>query len=323
MIIELDNNKICFGDAISFYQDWTRPNAIICDGPYGISGYDGDLKSSEKLMGFYSPHLEAWSKYVLPQTTLWFWNTELGWASVHNEIQKHGWVFKGCNVWDKGISHIAGNCNGKTMRKFPVVTEVCVQYTRKEVFHIKNETEQSIQKWIREQWDKTGLTLNDANIACGVKNAASRKYLTKDHLWYFPPAPEFKMLTEYANKYGNPAYAPYFSLDGKHSISENQWNRLRAKFNFEYGVTNVWSEPTLNSRTRFKMGGMHHPSEKPLKLIKRIIDASTDTGDVIWEPFAGSAVASKYSFDSKRQFYCAEINNNYFEIIKHRFLLNN
>jgi DNA modification methylase len=321
MIIELENNKICLGDALSFYKEWAKPDAIVCDGPYGVAGYEGDLKNVENLTNFYIPHLKAWSNYVSPQTTLWFWNTELGWASVHNEIQKHGWVFKGCNIWNKGIAHIAGNCNGKTMKKFPVVTEVCVQYTRKEVFQIKDGTEQSIQKWMRQQWDKTGLTLNDANIACGVKNAASRKYLTKDHLWYFPPAIEFKMLTEYANKYGNPEHMSYFSLDGANSITEKQWNRLRAKFNFEYGVTNVWDESALNSRTRFKVEGTYHPSEKPLKLIKRIIDASTDIGDVIWEPFAGSAIASKYAYDSKRKFFCAEINDNYFEIIKSRFSL--
>lgn len=319
MIIDLENNKICLGDALSFYNDWTQPDAIISDGPYGISGYDGDLKTTAELIDFYSQHLKGWSEKVSPQTTLWFWNTELGWATVHNEIQKHGWIFKGCNIWDKGIAHIAGNCNGKTMKKFPVVTEVCVQYTRKEVFQIKDGTEQSIQKWIREQWDKTGLTLNHANIACGVKNAASRKYLTKDHLWYFPPVEEFKKLTEYANKYGKPDYAPYFSLDGINTVTEKQWNRLRAKFNFEYGVTNVWSEPALNSRTRFKCKDKYHPSEKPLKLIKRIIDASTDIDDVIWEPFAGSGVASKYAYESKRHFFCAEINSNYFEIIKDRF----
>ncbi len=32
--------------------------------------------------------------------------------------------------WDKDLSHIAGNANSQTLRKFPVVTEVCVQYVK-------------------------------------------------------------------------------------------------------------------------------------------------------------------------------------------------
>lgn len=319
MIIKLDKNQLCLGDALEFYSQWTSPTCIISDGPYGISGYNGDLKSADKLIDFYKPHFNEWSNYSNPQTTLWFWNTELGWANVHNEIQNSGWIFKSCNTWDKGISHIAGNCNGKTMKKFPVVTEVCVQYTRKEVFTIKDGSEQSIQQWIRQEWEKTGLPIMEANKACGVKNAASRKYLTKDHLWYFPPPEEFKKLTEYANLHGNQQNKPYFSLDGEKSITQNQWERLRAKFNFEYGVTNVWSESALRSVNRLKLNDQSHPSEKPFKLMKRIIEASTDKNDMVWEPFGGSAVASKIAYDLGRNFNCSEINSDYFNIIKKRF----
>lgn len=60
------------------------------------------------------------------------WNTEIGWASVHKEIINQGWEFVNCHVWDKGVAHIAGNTNTKTLRKFPVVTEVCVQYVKKQ-----------------------------------------------------------------------------------------------------------------------------------------------------------------------------------------------
>lgn len=319
MDIFFQQNKISLGDALDFYSGWSEPTAIISDGPYGVSGYEGDLKNSSHLKDFYIPHIKKWSEFATPQTTLWFWNTELGWANVHGSLEDNGWIFKSCNIWDKGIAHIAGNCNGKTMKKFPVVTEVCVQYIRKETFKLKEGKEQSIQEWMRQEWQRTGLTLNHANIACNVKNAASRKYLTKDHLWYFPPTKEFSKLVEYANKFGNQENKPYFSLDGKSSVSSNQWEKLRAKFNFEYGVTNVWSEPAMNNAKRFKVDKIYHPSEKPKKLLERIINASTDKGDTIWEPFAGSASASYLAMELKRNFNSAEINSKYFKIIKERF----
>ncbi|HEY6541348.1 MAG TPA: hypothetical protein VIZ18_10440, partial [Ktedonobacteraceae bacterium] len=75
-------------------------------------------------------HIAAWSRYALPETTLWFWNTEIGWATVHPILALHGWEYKGLHIWDKSIAHIAGNVNSKTIRSFPIVTEVCALYVR-------------------------------------------------------------------------------------------------------------------------------------------------------------------------------------------------
>ena len=35
-----------------------------------------------------------------------------------------------------GIAHIASNANTKTLRKYPMVTEVCVQYVRNVRFQV-------------------------------------------------------------------------------------------------------------------------------------------------------------------------------------------
>jgi len=94
------------GDAKDFYGEWKRPTVIICDGPYGISGYPGDLHTVEGLAEWYEEHIIKWNTHVTPKTTLWFWNTELGWATVHPVLVKHGWEFKSCNIWDKGMSHV-------------------------------------------------------------------------------------------------------------------------------------------------------------------------------------------------------------------------
>ena len=50
------------------------------------------------------------------------------------------------------------------------------------------------------EWRRTGLPFRLANEACGVLNAATRKYLTADHLWYYPPAEAFVKLADYANR---------------------------------------------------------------------------------------------------------------------------
>ena len=115
------------GDACGAYVEWPRPDLIVSDGAYGVGGFPGDPRTPDKLAEWYAPHVESWSKYALPATTLWFWNTEIGWATVHPLLAANSWEYAQTVVWDKGIGHIAGNVNGDTIRRFPVVTENPVQ----------------------------------------------------------------------------------------------------------------------------------------------------------------------------------------------------
>ena len=87
------------------------PTGIISDGGYGALGFEGGTTSHLGLPEWYEPHVAEWSKYASPQTTLWFWNSEIGWAAVHPVLEKYGWRYQNCNVWNKTKAHIAGNIN--------------------------------------------------------------------------------------------------------------------------------------------------------------------------------------------------------------------
>lgn len=314
-----------FGRAEALYDQWPSPVCIIADGPYGVSGFPGDLHSAATLAEWYRPHVEAWSRCSTPQTTLWFWGTEVGWASVHSLLAQFDWEYRACHIWDKGIGHVAGNSNTQTLRKFPIVTEVCVQYTKAARFTVARRT-MSMQEWLRHEWTRSGLPLRESNEACGVLNAATRKYLTADHLWYYPPPDAFRRLAEYANKYGLRSGRPYFSIDGKRPIRAREWSRLRAKFRCEAGVTNVWREPQVAGRERIQgeRNGMQykfsslHGSQKPIKLTERIIRCCTDPGDVVWEPFGGLCPGAIASEKLGRRYYAAEIIPEFYHAATNR-----
>ncbi len=233
-----DNCSIELGDSLSLCENWETPTMISVDGPYGVGGFDGDPYSPEELADWYEPHIAKWSKAATPQTTLCFWNTEIGWANVHPVLAKYGWQYRGASVWDKGIAHIAGNVNTGVLRKLPIVTELCVHYVKEATFDIDGRKAQ-MKEWLRHEWKRTGLPLTLTNEACGVKNAATRKYFTQCRLWYFPPTEVFEKFAAYANTHGNPEGRPYFSLDGKSTLTAKQWDAMRAKFDCEHGVTNV------------------------------------------------------------------------------------
>ena len=116
-----------------------------------------------------------------------------------------------------------------------------------------------------------------------MANAATRKYLTADHLWYYPPPEAFAALAEYANRRGEPEGQPYFSIDGERPVSAAAWAGMRAKFTCEAGVTNVWRLPHVGGkervngerkRMRWKFRSLHG-SQKPLGLVERTIRVTT------------------------------------------------
>ncbi|SNR40490.1 DNA methyltransferase [Flavobacterium sp. ov086] len=317
-MFESKNIKIYNEDVINLYDEWEKPVVIMSDGPYGIGGYPGDPLSPNELREWYKPHIKKWTELSTPLTTLWFWNTELGWANVHNEFLEQGWEFVNCHIWDKGKEHIAGNVNTKTMRKFPVVTEVCVQYVKKALFKVEDKN-LSMQDWLRYEWKRTGLPFSKTNEACGVANAASRKYFTNCHLWYYPPSEAFEKIVNYANLHGKKEGYPYFSVNGINSLTRIEWGNMRAKFKCEFGIYNVWREPPLNGKERLKNGSKSlHLNQKPLKFMKNIIQSSSDENDVVWEPFGGLFSCLIAVNQLNRKGYGAEITYSTYEFGKKR-----
>lgn len=306
---EEEGVSLFLGDSLSFYTQWDKPTCIVSDGGYGVLGFEGDTSDHLDLPQWYEPHIAAWSRAASPQTTLWFWNSEIGWAAVHPILERFGWRYMNANIWDKGKGHIAGNVNTTIIRRFPVVTEVCVQY----VFEARLDGK-PLKKWLLDEWKRSGLTLRRANEACRVADAAVRKYLDQGHLWYFPPPEKFELLAQYANTHGRPDGRPYFSADGERPMTGREWSGMRSKFRCPHGVTNVWHRNPLRGDERVTVGTGRavHLNQKPLDLMRRIVEATTDEGDVVWEPFGGLFTASLAAKQLRRRVFAAELDETYF-----------
>lgn len=323
-VILLGAASLHHADALSCYAEWRQPTCIISDGPYGLGKFPGEPPTPDGLAEFYAPHAAEWARHSLPCTTLWFWNSELGWAKSHAALELHGWQYEEAVVWDKGIQHVAGNCNSRTIRGVPVVTEVAVRYTRKATLAGPDGVQLPLKAWVRAEWLRSGLPMYQANKACGVANAATRKYLTECHLWYFPPGGAIVAMAAWCNQHGRPlgrGERPYFSLDGVNPPAAAAWDRMRAKWFHEHGVTNVWSEPPVlgDERIRGKAGKKAlHANQKPVRLMERQILACTDPGDVVWEPFGGLCSASVAAVFLGRVAHAAEVDPGFFAQARRR-----
>ena len=301
--------RVDLGDSLDHYDQWPAPKVIVSDGGYGVLGFEGDTSDHLGLPQWYEPHVEAWSRAATPATTLWFWNSEIGWAAVHPVLERLGWRYVNCNVWNKGKGHIAGNVNTQKVRRFPVVTEVCVHY----VFEARIGGA-PLKAWLLAEWRRTGLPLRRANDACGVKDAAVRKYLDQGHLWYFPPPEMFARLAEYANAHGRAEGRPYFSRDGRRPLTAGEWAEMRSTFKCPHGFTNVWERGALHGGERITTpeGKAVHLNQKPLDLMTRIIEASSEAGEVVWEPFGGLLSATVAARRLGRIARAAELDPTYF-----------
>jgi len=307
---------LTLGNSLNCYDRWESPKCIISDGAYGILGFEGDTASHLNLAEWYEPHVAAWAKASNFATTLWFWNSEIGWATVHPILEQYGFRYVSCNIWNKGHAHIAGNVSTKTIRRFPVVTEVCAHY----VFEPKLNG-MTLKRWLLEEWKRSGLKLSQSNAACGVADAATRKYLTQSHLWYFPPPEAMQKLVSYANLHGHTKGRPYFSLDGKSPVTREQWERMRAQFDCPHGMTNVWERAALRNTERVKSpdGKAVHLNQKPLDLMEPLITTTTNPGEVVWEPFGGLFSGTLAAFRLGRKAFAAEIDPVYFAYGMDRF----
>lgn len=74
---------------------------------------------------------------------------------------------------------------------------------------------------------------------------------------------------------------------------------------------NVWEY----ARVRFKMEEYeNHPTQKPESLLERIVKASSNEGDIVLDPFAGSFTTCAVSIRLKRKTIGIDSNNEYYKI---------
>jgi site-specific DNA-methyltransferase (adenine-specific) len=63
-----------------------------------------------------------------------------------------------------------------------------------------------------------------------------------------------------------------------------------------------------------------HPTQKPLELLKRIVLASTNKGNIILDPFAGSSTTGIAAILNGRKFVGIDTTKDFLELSKKRLL---
>ena len=93
-----------------------------------------------------------------------------------------------------------------------------------------------------------------------------------------------------------------------------EYEDLRRPFNVSADVpyTDVWTFKTVNAYPG------KHPTEKPLSLMRHIIEASSRKGATVLDPFMGSGTTGVAALQEGRRFIGVELDPGYFDIARKR-----
>ena len=80
-------------------------------------------------------------------------------------------------------------------------------------------------------------------------------------------------------------------------------------------MSSVWRIPTVPRREK-RMG--YHPTQKPLRLVRRALLASTREGDLVFDPFCGSGTTAVAAKELGRFFVGAELEEEFAELAARR-----
>jgi len=281
-------NKDCI-DLLKELPDYSI-DAIITDPPYmGVVSEDWD--NQWKSIDEYLEWCEVWiseSKRVLKRSGSFYiygWSYQL--SKLIPIFEKYGFSFKQDIVIWKGMQSAAGRISNK-LKMFPTTTE------HLHFYYVDSKN------YIRE-------LLNEKRNESGLKTSEINEYLGKASngggTWSGIAGLKQKTLVE-------PTKKDWIKLD-KLFKGLPKYEDIVYKFNLPSGLTDVFDD--INFYDREYRKEKFHPTQKPIKLVKRTIECSTNEGDVILDLFGGSCSTAIGCIDTNRNYIISELDYNYYK----------
>ena len=202
-------------------------------------------------------------------------------------LQDIGFSLRQQIVINKGLKAVAGRAT-KKYKMFPNVTESILFLTKDNIPYSR--------RLLKSQQKKLGLTSKQINEALGVKSNGGGMwsiYTGKNICEQFPTKELWEKLQSILK----------FDLP---------YEKISQTYNAEMGITDVWSDIDFYKEKRY------HPTQKPLKLIERLVKVSSNTGDKVLDPFGGSGSTLVACNNTKRQSTIIELDDTYIKKIQER-----
>ncbi len=116
----------------------------------------------------------------------------------------------------------------------------------------------------------------------------------------------YKTMVEWENNYRKEIKCAHCGKKDRYEILHEKGKQMRS----------VW---VINTPQRIEKTFGKHPTQKSIELLKRIVLASTNKGDIILDPFTGSSTTGLASYLFGRKFIGIDLEKEYLDLSIKRF----
>lgn len=198
-------------------------------------------------------------------------------------LEECGFELRQQIILNKGMQAVSGRAT-KNYKIFPNVTE--------SILFLYKDSKPFAKQFLKERQKELGYTAKYINEALGVKSNGGGMwsiYTGKNICKQLPTEEVWNKLQEILD----------FDIP---------YNKISQTFNAEMGITDVWDDINFYGEK-----GRFHPTQKPLKLIDRLVLASSNEGDIVLDPFMGSGTTAVSAINNNRKYIGFEIDEKYYE----------
>jgi adenine-specific DNA-methyltransferase len=285
-------NKIIHGDCIEILKQISDRSIdlIILDPPYWKvinEKWDYQWRTEEDYAQWCFTWLNEISRIIKLSGSLYIFGYLRNLFYLYNHLETLGFIFRQQIVIDKGIRALGGRAT-KNYKMFPNVTESLLFF----IF----DSKPFIKNLLKQRQKELGLTSQEINQQLGVKinGGGMWSLYTGNNILAQVPTKEMWIKLQEILKFDYP------------------YENVAQVFNIEMGITDVWNDIDFYAEKRF------HPTQKPIKLIERIINASSNKEMIVLDPFMGSGSTALACMNLNRNFIGIEIEEKYVKIAESR-----
>ena len=289
---------------------------LHADPPYGMGkekdGIANDNLYAEKLDGFQMQWWNAWRTKTADNGSAYIWGNapDLWRLWYEGGLQdSERLTMRNEVTWDK--KHGQG-MESEQHRMFPTASERCLFFMIGEQ-GFNNNADNYWHGWdgilhkLQKDCDAMGWTAKDIQRICGV--GLHGHWFTESQ-WQFIPEEHYKKLQAEANKVGE-----HDELKREHDELKREFYATRAFFNNTHdNMTDVWQFERVTGEERHG-----HATPKPVEMVARAIKSSSEEGDAVGVPFAGTCPELIACEQLDRKFYGMEIDPLYCDVIVKRW----
>ncbi|ABT14409.1 DNA methyltransferase [Paramecium bursaria Chlorella virus NY2A] len=282
MFVNEDNVKF-----MNTFED-ESVDLFILDPPYYKvvkESWDNVWKTFEEYQEWFDNLMGTISKKAKKSCSLWLFGFPYQLTKLISIMEHHGFAYRQQIIVFKGMQSVAGRVSSK-LKMFPTATE--------SIFFFYKDSRDIVKKLLNERKIVSGKTCKEINDHLGKASNGGGTWsgiagLKKKDTQY-PTKEDWEKLDELIGpigKYGDYVY----------------------KFNVKFGLTDVWSDINFYNRSVQKI----HPTQKPIELIQRLIESSSNENDVVCDPFGGSGVTWYVCQKMNRKCFSCELSKEYYE----------